>query len=129
VSRVRRSASRYMSSKVSNNLDEVPPNSYLSGAIDGRHGQDGAYVAAKIDAELVCAADRVPSLLANSWEALKYRTDKNYMHYIPSIKEYKGKNIEVFVLGYDEANLDFNAELWISAYSHPRKKVKLVLGK
>ena len=48
---------------------------------------------------------------------------------IPLKKEYKGKNIEVFVLGYDEANLDFNAELWISAYPHPWEKVELMLVK
>ena len=67
-----------MSSIISNNLDEVPPNSYLSVAIDGTHGQEGAYVAAKIDGELVGGPDRAPSLLANPWEAFNCQADKNY---------------------------------------------------
>jgi hypothetical protein len=67
-----------MSSGISNNLGEIPPNSYLSVAIEGRHGQEGAYVAAKIDGELVGSPDCAPSLLVTPWEAFNYRADKIY---------------------------------------------------
>jgi hypothetical protein len=110
-------------------LDEVPPGSYLCVAINGKHGREGAYAAAKIDGELIGAPDRAPSHLSNPWESFNSRRDKNYTYYIPVKEEYMGKNIEVFVFGYDKENLDFNSELWISAYPHPWEKIKLVLNK
>ena len=60
-----------MSSIISNKLDEVPPNSYLSVAIDGTHGQECVYVAAKMDGEMLGGPDRAPSLLANIWEKVE----------------------------------------------------------
>ncbi len=110
-------------------LDEVPSGSYLCIAVNGQHGKEGVYVAAKIDGELIGAPDRAPSHLCNPWESYNSRRDKNYTYYIPVKEEYKGKNIEVFVLGYDKENLEFNSELWISAYPYPFGKVKLVLNK
>ena len=89
----------------------------------------GAYVAAKVDGKLIGAPHRAPSQLCNPWEGFNYRRDKNYTYYIPVKKEYKGKNIEVFVLGYDKSNLEFNSELWITAYPQPWEKIKLVLKK
>ncbi len=108
-------------------LKQVPANSYLCIAINGTHGSEGAYVAAKVDGKLIGAPDRAPSQLCNPWEGFNHRSNKNYTYYIPVKKEYAGKKIEVFVLGYDKANLEFNSELWISAYPHPWEKVKLVL--
>lgn len=110
-------------------LDEVPSNSYLSIAINGKHGREGAYVAAKIDGKLIGAPDRSPSHLSNPWESFSAWPDKNYTYYIPIKKEYQDKSIELFVLGYDKENLDFNSEVWISAYPYPWKKIKLELSK
>ena len=76
---------------------------------EGTHGREGAYVAARINGELVGAPDRASLLLANPWEAFNYRPDKNYTYYIPFKTESMAKSIEVFVLGYDEEYLDFNA--------------------
>lgn len=110
-------------------LDEVPYKSYLSIAINGKHGREGAYVAAKIDGELVGAPDRSPSHLSNPWESFSAWPDKNYTYYIPLKKEYQDKTLELFVFGYDKENLDFNSEVWISAYPYPWKKIKLELSK
>ncbi len=108
-------------------LDEVPANSYLCVAINGLHGKEGAYVAAKIDGELVGAPDRAPSHLCNPWEYFNPRRDANYTYYIPVNKEHVGKEIELFVLGYDKDNLDYLSEVWISAYPFPWEKKTLVL--
>lgn len=108
-------------------LDEVPANSYLCVAINGVHGQEGAYVSAKIDGKLVGAPDRAPSMLCNPWEYFASGPNKNYTYYIPMKEEYKGKNIELFVLGYDKANLDYKSEVWITAYPFPWERSKLVL--
>ncbi len=108
-------------------LDEIPEGSYLSVAINGKHGREGAYAAAKVDGKWVGAPDRAPSHLSNPWEGFNTNKDENYTYYIPLKEEYVGKDIEVFVLGYDKENLNFNPELWISAYPYPWKKVNLVL--
>ncbi|MEX2028748.1 MAG: hypothetical protein WD988_04595 [Candidatus Curtissbacteria bacterium] len=108
-------------------LDEIPEGSYLSVAINGKHGREGAYAAAKVDDKWVGAPDRAPSHLSNPWESFNPRIDENYTYYIPLKEEYIGKDIEVFVLGYDKENLNFNPELWISAYPYPWEKVKLIL--
>lgn len=108
-------------------LDEIPEGSYLSVAINGKHGREGAYAAAKVDGKWVGAPDRAPSHLSNPWEGFNTRKDENYTYYIPLKKEYIGKAIDVFTLGYDGENLDFMPELWISAYPFPWEKIKLVL--
>ena len=110
-------------------LEEAPAGSYFCIAINGQHGREGAYVGAKINGELIGAPDRAPSHLSNPWESYSARHDKNYTYYIPIKEEYKGKNIEVFVLGYDKENLNFNSELWLTAYPFPWEKIKLVLNK
>ena len=108
-------------------LDEVPANSYLCVPINGVHGKEGAYVAAKIDGKLVGAPDRAPSMLCNPWEGFATGPNKNYTYYIPMKKEYIGKSIELFVLGYDKENLNYKSEVWISAYPFPWERTKLVL--
>jgi hypothetical protein len=110
-------------------LDEVPANSYLCVAINGVHGKEGAYVSAKVDGKLVGAPDRAPSMLCNPWEYFSTGATKNYTYYIPMKKEYIGKSIELFVLGYDKANLNYESEVWISAYPFPWERTKLVLEK
>jgi hypothetical protein len=110
-------------------LDEIPKGSYLCVAINGKHGREGAYVAAKVDGKLIGAPDRAPSHLCNPWESFNARMDANYTYYIPLNTEYKGKNIEVFVMGYDKENLNYSPELWITAYPQPMEKIKLVLNR
>ena len=108
-------------------LDEVPDNSYLCIAINGQHGKEGAYVAAKMNGELIGAPDRAPSYLCNPWEYFNPRTEKNYTCYIPVNEQHVGKEIELFVLGYDKENLDYSSEVWICTYPFPWKKIDLVL--
>lgn len=108
-------------------LDQIPEGSYLCVAINGKHGVEGAYAAARIDGNLVGAPDRASSYNSNTWEFVNARRDKNYTYYIPVNKADEGKEIEVFVMGYDKENLDLKPEVWISAYPAPYKKVKLEL--
>jgi hypothetical protein len=108
-------------------LSEIPKNSYLCVAINGKHGWEGAYAAAKIDGKLVGAPDRASSFQSNVWEHKNATSDSNYTYYIPVDKSHINKEIEVFVMGYDEENLNFNPELWISAYPFPYEKIELEL--
>jgi hypothetical protein len=108
-------------------LDEIPEGSYLCVALEGKLGIDGAYAAAKIDGKLVGSPDRAPSFFCNPWETFNARKDENYTYYIPLKPEYKGKNIEVYALGFDPENLNFKPVLWISANPYPFEKMKLTL--
>lgn len=110
-------------------LDEIADGSYLCVALNGKHGFEGAYTAAKVDGRYVGANDRATSFPANNWEFMTSRRDSNYTYYIPLDRTMTGKNIEVFVMGYEKDNLNFEPELWISAYPHPWKKITLTLEK
>ena len=107
-------------------LPELAKNSYLSVALNGKHGVEGAYVAAKIDGEYIGAPDRAVSFPSNTWEYINARRDKNYTYYIPMKSEYIDKNIEVVVLAYDKEHQNINPEVWISSFD-AKEKVELIL--
>ena len=109
-------------------LDEIAPQSYLCVALNGVHGVEGAYVAAKIDGKLVGAPDRAQSYPSNTWEYVNSRSNKNYTYYIPLDGSETGKNIEIFVLGFEDEVIDFNPEVWINAYPLPFEKVRITLN-
>jgi hypothetical protein len=108
-------------------LDEIPENSYLSVALNGKHGVEGAYVAMKVDGRYIGSSDRSPSYPSNTWEYIVMETDSNYTYYIPLTDEYLNKEIEVFVLAYDEKNLDFKPELYLSTPNNAKTKIRLEL--
>jgi len=108
-------------------LDELAPKSYLSIALNGKHGVEGAYAAAKIDGRLVGAPDRAASYPSNTWEYVNAKRDANYTYYIPLNVADAGKKIEVFVLAYDEENTLIKPEVWISARDGGREIVQMEL--
>jgi hypothetical protein len=108
-------------------LDELAKDSYLSVAINGKHGIEGAYVAAKIDGELVGAPDRAASYPSNTWEYVNAERDSNYTYYIPLDKSSIGKEIEVYVLAYDKKNINLKPEVWISSHSDGKEKARIKL--
>lgn len=108
-------------------LDEIPKNSYLSVAINGKHGDEGAYVAAKIGGELTGAPDRSPSFPSNTWEYVVAKKDKNYTYYIPLNDSHIGKKIEVYVLGYDQGNSMIKPEVWISSFGDAKERIRIEL--
>jgi hypothetical protein len=109
-------------------LPELANNSYLSIGLNGTHGVEGAYVAAKIEGKYVGAPDRAVSYPSNTWEYINARRDKNYTYYIPMKAEYINKEIEIFVLGYNEEHLDIKPEVWISSFD-ASEKIQLTLTK
>jgi len=111
--------------KSSFRLDEIAPNSYLCVALNGVHGVEGAYVAATIDGLPVGAPDRAQSFPSNTWEYVNSRSARNYTYYIPLSGEEAGREIELFVMGFDEKIEDFNPEVWIHAYPLPYERVRV----
>ncbi len=110
-------------------LSELAENSYLSIALNGKHGIEGAYVAAKIDGELVGAPDRASSYPSNTWEYINAKRDSNYTYYIPLKEEYIEKKIELFVMAYEKDNTSILPEVWISSYTDGKQRIKLELKK
>ncbi len=108
-------------------LNEIADGSYLCIAVNGKHGIEGAYAGLKIDGKYFGCPDRAPAYKSNVWEADVRESDKNYTYYFPLKKDMIGKKIEVYVLGFDKANLDLTPEVYITAYPIPYKKKLLVL--
>ncbi|SFS99468.1 hypothetical protein SAMN04487906_2400 [Zhouia amylolytica] len=106
-------------------LEELAGNSYLSIALNGKHGIEGAYVAAKIDGKLVGAPDRAVSYPSNTWEYVNAKADSNYTYYIPLDDSCIGKDIEVYVMAYDKEHLEIRPEVWISSPNQGKEKIRI----
>ena len=110
-------------------LDEIPADGYLAIPINGVHGKEGAYAAAKIDEKFVGAPDRAVSFPSNTWEYYIREYDRNYTYYIPLDKTMIGKSIEVYVLGMNRDAKELKPEVWLTAYPIPYVEKELVLEK
>lgn len=106
---------------------EVTNQSYLCVAINGKHGFEGAYAGMKIDGKYVGAPDRAPSYMSNIWEHDVDRITKNYTYYFPMTKDMEGKNVEVYVLGFESDKTDLNIEVWQTVKPATLMKKRLVL--
>lgn len=109
-------------------ITEITPDSYLAVAINGIHGQEGAYAAMKVDGKYYGAYDRAPSFPSNVWENYVLSTDRNYTYYLPLLPEFEGKELEIVVLGGDQCE-ELNIEVWQTAYPVPYQKKRLVMSK
>ncbi|MHA1717765.1 MAG: discoidin domain-containing protein [Promethearchaeota archaeon] len=108
-------------------LDEISKNNYLCVALFGEHGEEGAYASLKIGGKPVGASDRAPSYPGHAWEAPIRITTRNYTYYFPLKKDYRGKKIEVYVLGLKGNPGNIYPEAWITAHPPPFDSKKLVL--
>ncbi|RLD52008.1 MAG: hypothetical protein DRJ05_17845 [Bacteroidetes bacterium] len=108
-------------------LPEIANNSYLSVALNGKHGVEGAYIAAKIDDKLIGAPDRAASYPSNTWEFVNAERDANYTYYIPLKDEYTDKKIEIFVMAYDKENTNIKPEVCVSSFTGGKEKIRIEL--
>ena len=126
-------------------LDEIQKGSYLCVAINGFHGDEGAYAGFKIDGEYVGCPDRAPSFTSNVWEYRTNNSNKNYTYYLPLTEKMKGKKIEAFVMALGENvnyvdndrptegvinnpnRKDLKPEVWITAYPIPFESKTMIV--
>jgi len=108
-------------------ITEVAPNSYLAVALNGRHGNEGAYAALRIGGQYVGAPDRAVSYPSNTWEYFNVESEENYTYFFPLIPDYIGKTIEVVILGMKSGYPEFRPEVWITAYPDHREALMLKL--
>ena len=129
-------------------LDEIPEGGYLCVAVNGYHGEEGAWAAFKVDGEYVGCPDRAPSFTSNTWEYRSANRDRNYTYYLPLTEDMVGKKIEAYVLALNR-NMDYTntdrpddgaragvisgqsirPEVWLSAYPIPFREKMLKLEK
>ena len=108
-------------------LPEVPPGTYLAVALEGRHGDEGAYAAMRVDGRLVGAPDRAVSFPSNTWEYKNVQMDTGYTYFLPLDAGMAGKELEVFVLGLEGGEQEFKADVYVTAYPPPlvRRRIEL----
>ena len=109
-------------------LNEITSSSYLAVAVNGEHGEEGAYATARLDGVYIGAPDRAVSYPSNTWEYYARRTDRNYTYFIPLQKEMEGKTIDIYVLGVNREIKQLKPEVWITAYPIPSVSKELVLN-
>ncbi len=108
-------------------LKEIHKNSYLAVALNGHHGNEGAYAALRIDNKYHGAPDRSVSFPSNTWEYYNVESDSNYTYYFPLEPEMKGKDLEMFVLILQDGVNEIKPEAWITGYPIPFESCELVL--
>jgi hypothetical protein len=108
-------------------LNEIPKGSFLAIALNGRHGDEGAYAAIRVNGKPIGAPDRSLSYRSNVWEYPVMKTESNYTYYFPLTEEMKGKKIDVVVLVMKNGISGFKPQIWISAYPIPYEKKELGL--
>ncbi|MDH5768849.1 MAG: hypothetical protein OEZ31_07840, partial [Nitrospirota bacterium] len=108
-------------------LDEIPKGSYLAIALNGEHGNEGAYAAVRVDGRLVGAPDRAVSYLGNTWEYFNTERKSNYTYFVPLEKDWVETKIDVVVVVLEGGKNDIQPEVYITAYPIPFEAKKLVL--
>ena len=108
-------------------LNEIPKGSYLAIALNGHHGNEGAYAAIRVNGKPVGAPDRSISYRSNAWEYPVPTSDSNYTYYFPLTEKMKGASIETVILVMKEGVSEFKPEVWITAYPIPYIKKELIL--
>lgn len=108
-------------------LKEIPKGSYLAVALKGKHGNEGAYAALRVNGKLVGAPDRSLSYRSNTWEYPVAKNESDYTYYFPLTEEMAGAKIAAVVMVMKDGVSEFKPEVWITAYPIPYEKKELLL--
>ncbi len=93
--------------------DTVRDGDYIAVALNGVHGEEGAYCIAEVDGKLVGFPDRAPAYRSNVWEFVVARSDRNYTYYLPLQASMAGKSIKVRALLCNEAHTELDCDVWL----------------
>ena len=89
------------------------PGSYLSVALEGEHGVEGAYAAVEMGESAIGAPDRAPTYLANAWESRVIFMDHHYTYYIPVTEEMLERELTVWVMLLNAEHTDFVSDVYL----------------
>jgi len=93
-------------------VEEAGPGAGLAIAVEGVHGVEGAYAAVRVGDRYVGAPDRAAAYPSNTWEYVNARRDHGYTYYVPISDDMVGRELEVFVLGFDKEHTDLKPIVW-----------------
>lgn len=108
-------------------LDEIPKGSYLAIALNGEHGNEGAYAALRVNGRPVGAPDRAVSYPSNTWEYFNEERKSHYTYFVPLEKNWINANIDVVVLVLKGGKNEIQPDVYITAYPIPFEAKELVL--
>ena len=94
-------------------LPEVKDGDYVAVALNGIHGDEGAYCTAEVDGRLLGFPDRAPAYLSNVWEFCVRHTDRNYTYYLPLDASMSGKQMTIRTLLCDGEHTDISCDVWL----------------
>jgi hypothetical protein len=106
-------------------LNEIPKGSYLAIALNGKHGDEGAYAAIRVNGKPVGAPDRSLSYKSNAWEYPVPPAESNYTYYVPLTPDMVGAEIDAVILVMKNGLSEFKPEVWITAYPIPYQKITM----
>ncbi|MCE5279367.1 MAG: hypothetical protein ABFD92_07465 [Planctomycetaceae bacterium] len=98
-------------------LAEAAPGSFLCIAMEGDHGRDGAWAAARVNGKPVGCPDRAVSFDSNIWEAdfgLR-QVASNYTYYLPVTPDMIGAKIEVIAMSLWLGRQNIRPQVWITS--------------
>lgn len=101
------------SAAVSIPSENVCDGSFLSVALNGYHGREGAYVVAELDGKLYGCPDRSVSYSANAWECPVSRADSLYTYYLPIAPEMLGREVKLYLLEMTEEASRVGVEVYL----------------
>jgi len=108
-------------------LDQAAKGAYLCIGVAGRHGEELAYAALRVDGKPVGCPTRAPSYLVNPWEYPVRTPAQNVTYYVPITPEMIGKPIDAVLLGLDGVGEKVTPDVWITSYPIPNESAELVL--
>jgi hypothetical protein len=96
-------------------LDEAAPGSFLCIALEGEHGKDGAWVAARLDGKPVGCPDRAPSFDSNTWEhKVDSNCQSNYTYYLPITAAMLGRKLDLVALTLRGGKNNYKPAVWLT---------------
>ena len=75
--------------------NDLSDDCYISAALDGVHGCEGAFCSLEIDGKLFGAYDRAPSYPVNQWEHIGAPVDRSYTYYFKTDASMAGKTAKI----------------------------------
>ena len=102
-------------------VDHAADGAKLAIAIEGIHGVEGAYAAVKVGDRYIGAPDRAAAYPSNTWENVNARRERGYTYFVPITDDLVGRDIDVFVLGFDDQHTEIEPVVWLAADPVPAR--------
>jgi len=102
---------------------EIEQGDYIAIAINGNHGSENAYCAAKEGDNPIGFTDRAVSYPFNNWEHIACQSDKNYTYYLQLTKNDAEKEFTFYTLFTKETPFDGYCEIYFCKNNGEKKGI------